>query len=236
MRIQIINKVKMSQSNFKLENVFRKLSKCTESISYIRNSKTPILPDDTENHLNFIVDNKKSYMFRISVDWSNEKFDLMNIDECWIFMVLLSNQLIELFKDINIDLIMTSFTTCFGSSLVSVEGNRENINYGMPMINILLVSSFNRWALIKMLRKWIRKKYFDFIKYEEIFIGYSTYEKLKIIIYEHQHPYLLKMIPNKIVSRWYSKNEFFIDFFNELFNVKVYSSTKKLINCRNIVF
>jgi len=225
----------MYQSKFKLENILNRLSKCTESISSIRNPKPPVLPKHAEEYLNFIIGNKNVIFLRISVDWFNEKFDCMSIDECWMFMILLSNELFDIYKDLDVDLVMLSFTSCFGNRNISIEDNRKNINYGMPIINLLLVSNLTLHSLTKNLKKWNRKKYLNLIKIEETFIGYSSYDKFKIIIYEHQNLYLLKMIPNKVVSRWYSKNELFIDFFNDIFNIRVNNRIKKIINCRYVI-
>jgi hypothetical protein len=144
---------------------------------------------------------------RIRIRWQYKMFDSMTLEDCWKYAHELMYHIFEfrkLFKEI---FIICSFATYTGK-----RNNKNGVNYGMPIIRVLLIHKSD--DIVNMLINFIKKE----SKFETIYnfpvVVRDPCAIFKYMFYGNNHKYILKMIPDHCSLYWFSTIESLSSFMN----------------------
>jgi hypothetical protein len=218
-------------SNFTLNNLIRTHpSKCQIEIPCLTSLKNNALIDYIDKNLIDIVKDYKIDSVRIRIRWEYKMFNNMSLEDCWKYAYELMYYIFEFRKLFNKIFLLCSFSTYAG------KGNNKNgINYGMPIIHVLLIHDNYNNDVVNMLMNFIKRE----SKFETIY-NFPVTIKDPCLIFKYMfcgngHKYIISMIPDNCTMHWYSSIENLSSFMRVITNFNK-NKIRRRINSKELKF
>ena len=177
-----------------------KQSKCTIKIPFISSLKKGETTDYIDKNLIDIVRGRMIDSTRIRINWENEMFNDMLLEDCWNYAYELMNYIFYFRTSITNFFMRCSFTTYAGRG-----NNTLGINYGMPIIHVLMIH--NDINIIGKLMNFIKQNPRFYPVYNYPVVIRDPYLMFKYIFNGNGNSYIVKMVPTNYTLYWYSSIE-----------------------------
>ena len=200
-------------------------SKCKIKIPYPSKLRNVVILEYIDKNLVLLLENYHFDLIKIKIRWKDTMFDNMTLKDCWEYAYRLLYRVFEFGKTKNDICIICSFYT--------YTHVNANIDYGMPIIYVLLIHKESYFTLKDELMNFIRSN----SEFKYIFT-FPTSIRDNCNIFKHMfigcnNSYLVKMIPDGSVVHWYSSIEEFRLFMRTL--TQKSNECNFRLNCREII-
>ena len=195
--------------NFCLDSLMKEeKSKCKDKIPYLAKLRNAVIIEYIDNNLMLFLENYHFDLIKIKIRWEETMFDNITLKDCWSYAYRLIYRVFEFGKTKNDICIICSFYT--------ITNDRSNIDYGMPIVCVLLIHKESYFTLTDELMNFIR----SIPEFKPIFTSPTSIRDhcgtFKHMFNGCNNSYLVRMVPDGSVVHWYSSIEKFKLFMRTL--------------------